>query len=90
MIRKLFLGAALASQAFVGVAAAAPARPQAVSFGSAKPVGAISTPVRASAATKGESDLVGVPFLLPLLGAIAVVVVVAVVASGGDNNSSPN
>jgi hypothetical protein len=87
MIRKVLLGAALTSQAFVGVAAAAPARPQAVSFGSTK---AISTPVRASAAAKGESDLVGVPFLLPLLGAIAVVAVVAVVASGGDNNSSPN
>jgi hypothetical protein len=90
MIRKFLLGTAVASQALAGAAVAAPARPQAVSFAAAAPVAPIAAPVRAASPSKNKGDLVGVPFLLPLLGAIAVVVVVAVVASGGDSNSSPN
>ena len=90
MIRKFLLGAAVASQALAGVAVAAPARPQAVSFNGVAPVAPIAAPARAVTPSKSESDLVGIPFLLPLLGAIAVVAVVAVVASGGDDNSSPN
>lgn len=90
MFRKIILGAAIASQAMMGAAYAAPARPQAVSFASVKPVGAIAMPARAGAVSKNKSDLAGVPFLLPLLGVVALVAVVAVVASSDDDDSSPN
>ena len=90
MFKKMILGAAIASQALAGAAYAAPARPQAVSFDSVKSIGAVGSPARIGSATKRNSDLAGTPFLLPLLGVVALVAVVAVVASGGDDDSSPN
>lgn len=90
MFKKIILGAAIASQAFIGAAYAAPARPQAVSFARVKTVDAASAPTRIGTSVKRRSDLAGAPFLLPLLGVVALVAVVAVVASGGDDNSSPN
>ena len=90
MFKKIILGAAIASQAFVGAAYATPARPQAVSFDSVKMVGAAGLPTRIGASVKRKNDIAGAPFLLPLLGVVALVAVVAVVASGGDDDSSPN
>ncbi|MES3046716.1 hypothetical protein [Sphingomonas faeni] len=90
MFRKIILGAAIAGQAFIGAAYATPARPQAVSFDSAKMVGAAGSPTRVASALKQKNDIAGAPFLLPLLGVVALVAVVAVVASGGDDDSSPN
>ncbi|RYE99263.1 MAG: hypothetical protein EOO77_35810 [Oxalobacteraceae bacterium] len=90
MFKKIILGAAIASQAFIGTAYAAPARPQAVSFDSVKMVDAAGPPARIGTSAKRKSDLAGAPFLLPLLGVVALVAVVAVVASGGDDDSSPN
>lgn len=90
MFKKIILGAAIASQAFIGAAYAAPARPQAVSFDGVKMVGAAGSPTRIGASVKRKNDIAGAPFLLPLLGVVALVAVVAVVASGGDDDSSPN
>jgi hypothetical protein len=90
MFKKIIFGAAIASQALMGAAYAAPARPQAVSFDSVKMVDTAGVPTRTGTATKRKGDLVGVPFLLPLLGVVALVAVVAVVAGGGDDDSSPN
>ncbi|SFO29153.1 hypothetical protein [Sphingomonas sp. OK281] len=90
MFKKMMLGAAIASQVLAGAAYAAPARPQAVSFDSVKTVDAAGSPARIGSATKRKNDIAGVPFLLPLLGVVALVAVVAVVASGGDDDSSPN
>lgn len=90
MFSKIILGAAIASQAVIGTAYAAPARPQAVSFDSVKMVGATASPTRIGTSVKRKNDIAGAPFLLPLLGVVALVAVVAVVASGGDDDSSPN
>lgn len=90
MFKKIILGAAVASQALMGAAYAAPARPQAVSFDSGKMIGAAGTPARVGTSIKRKNDIAGAPFLLPLLGVVALVAVVAVVASGGDDDSSPN
>ncbi len=90
MFKKIILGAAIASQALMGAAYAAPARPQAVSFDSVKMIGAAGTPARVGTSVKRKNDIAGAPFLLPLLGVVALVAVVAVVASGGDDDSSPN
>jgi hypothetical protein len=90
MFSKIILGAAIASQAVIGTAYAAPARPQAVSFDSAKMVSATASPTRIGTSVKRKNDIAGAPFLLPLLGVVALVAVVAVVASGGDDDSSPN
>lgn len=90
MFKKIILGVAIASQAFIGAAYAASARPQAVSFDSVKMVGAAVSPTRIGASVKRKNDIAGAPFLLPLLGVVALVAVVAVVASGGDDDSSPN
>ena len=90
MFKKIILGAAIASQAFIGAAYAAPARPQAVRFDSVKMVGAAGLPTRIGASVKRKNDIAGAPFLLPLLGVVALVAVVAVVARGGDDDSSPN
>lgn len=90
MFKKMMLGAAIASQVLAGAAYAAPARPQAVSFDSVKMVSVAGSPARIGTSVKRKSDLAGAPFLLPLLGVVALVAVVAVVASGGDDNSSPN
>jgi hypothetical protein len=53
-------------------------------------VGAAGSPTRIGASVKRKNDIAGAPFLLPLLGVVALVAVVAVVASGGDDDSSPN
>lgn len=90
MFRKIILGAAIASQAFIGAAYATPARPQAASFDSAKMVGAAGSATRVASPLKRKNDIAGAPFLLPLLGVVALVAVVAVVASGGDDDSSPS
>ena len=90
MFRKIILGAAIASQAFIGAAYATPARPQTVSFDSAKIVGAAGSPTRVGLPLKRKNEIAGAPLLLPLLGLVALVAVVAVVASGGDDESSPN
>jgi hypothetical protein len=90
MFKKIILGAAIASQALVGTAYAAPARPQAVSFDSVKTVSTAGVPTRIGTSTGRKGKLAGAPFLLPLLGVVALVAVVAVVASGGDDDSSPN
>ena len=90
MFSKIILGAAMASQAVIGTAYAAPARPRAVSFDSVKMVSATASPTRIGTSVKRKNDIAGAPFLLPLLGVVALVAVVAVVASGGDDDSSPN
>jgi hypothetical protein len=90
MFRKIVIGAAVISQALAGAAYAAPARPQAVSFASVKSVQTAAAPARIGTSAGRKSQLTGAPFLLPLLGVVALVAVVAVVASGGDDDSSPN
>lgn len=90
MFKKILLGAVIASQAITGAAIAAPARPQAVSFDSVKSVQSAAMPTRIGTSAGRKSNIAGVPFLLPLLGIVALVAVVAVVASGGDDDSSPN
>ncbi len=90
MLKKILLGAVVVSQALTGVAMAAPARPQAVSFDSVKSVESAAMPTRIGTSTGRKSQLAGTPFLLPLLGVVALVAVIAVVASGGDDDSSPN
>jgi hypothetical protein len=90
MFKKIILGAAIASQAFIGAVYAAPARPHAVSFENVKMVDVAGSPTRIGTSVKRKNNIAGAPFLLPLLGVVALVAVVAVVASGGDDNSSPN
>lgn len=90
MIKKIAFGAALAAQVISGSAFARDVRPAAVSLqaASVQPVMAVGA-VRASS-KMAKKDHVFAPFLLPLLGLVAVIGVVAVVASGGDDDSSPN
>lgn len=89
MFGKYLVGAALASQALLGVAQAETVRPRAVSFASAAPVQSLAAPARATRAMKGDNGLVGVPLLVPILVGVAVLATVVVVVAS-DDDSSPD